>query len=204
MNFLKLLPLGLLWGCAYVGVELVPQKMQPLPDFAEVTMVSGNHTPFAVTDFEDVRPIQDRVGEAKTGLSNTTTPIVLQGSTSDYVRERIETGLRKRGVAIRADSSLQLRGRIVELWVNEIVDSKNTGTERSQCHVKLNLEFFGQTQKLPLWSGEIVVTAASKATFLDTTDLNGPMLESCMNEVLEKLVREEKFHSVTGISALKK
>lgn len=186
-------------SCAYTGIELVPEKMKPMVDFEKVTMVSGNKLVFDISKVTDERSEKGNIGFAKTGLSNIATPIVIQGGVEGYVQDRLVHGLKKRGVALRSDSNAQLRVKILDLKILEEIDGKGPA-ERSACQVKLQLNMHLNNDPLPQWTGEIAVKAHSKGTILDATDLGGPMLESCMNEFVEKLIREPKFQSLIGIS----
>lgn len=200
MSLFKIMALSLLVSCAsYSSLTLAPSKMLPLEDFDTVTMGEMHRVPFKLGEFNDKRADPNVVGMAKTGLSNITTPVHIDGGSVVYLKERLESGLRKRGLLISGASEATLSGSILDMWVDEVVDTKHTGTERSQCRMKVALEFSPKDDaQSGRWSGVVEVVAASKSTFLDTTDVNGPMLESCMNELLEKLMREEKFQKVAG------
>lgn len=192
------LTLMLLASCAtYERLELVSDKLKPLADFASVTTVSGNKLLFKVGEFIDSRKIKDRVGMAKTGLSNTATPIVMQEGSVAYVQARLDSGLKKRGFSLPKDQSNVLKGEIQELWVSE--HAASNGTEFSQCNIALALNLYVDGSSVAKWSGTTSVEARSKGTILDVTDTNGAMLESCMNEAIEKLIRDEKFKNLTGI-----
>lgn len=186
-------------SCAYTGVELVPEKMKPMVDFEKVTMVSGNKLAFDITQITDERGEKGNIGFAKTGVSNVATPINIQGGVEEYVKGRLVNGLKKRGVALRPQSEAELRIKILDLKILEEIDGQGPA-ERSACVVKLQLNMHFNQDPLPKWTGEIAVKANSKGTIFDATDLGGPMLESCMNEFVEKLIREPKFQGLTGIS----
>lgn len=199
MKLLKYCLCLLVVSCAYSGVELVPDKMKPMVDFEKVTMVGGNALAFDITTVSDGRSDKSNIGFAKTGLSNVATPINIQGGVETYVKSRLVSGLKKRGVSLRADSAAELRVKILELKLTEEIDGQGPA-ERSVCQVKLQLDMHFDKEPLPKWSGEVAVKANSKGTIFDATDLGGPMLESCMNEFVEKLIREPKFQALTGIA----
>lgn len=199
MKLLKYCLCLLVVSCAYTGVELVPDKMKPMVDFEKVTMVGGNALAFDITTVSDGRSDKSNIGFAKTGLSNAATPINVQGGVETYVKSRLVSGLKKRGVSLRADSAAELRVKILELKLTEEIDGQGPA-ERSVCQVKLQLDMHFDKEPLPKWSGQVAVKANSKGTIFDATDLGGPMLESCMNEFVEKLIREPKFQALTGIA----
>lgn len=198
MKFINILFICLVAvSCAYTSMELVPDKMQPLDDFSTITMVSGNSLIFAVDAVEDLREVQDKVGLGKTGASNLPTPITVQNGAAVYVQLKLRQGLKKRGISLQEESENKLKTKIHELWVGEMKDGK-VG-EKSYCKVRLELELHIPGEVNPKWHGDLSVQASSNGTLLDATSLNGRMLESCMNEAIEKLIREEKFQQLSGI-----
>ncbi len=193
-----ILSLVFLTSCAYTSMELIPEKMRPLEDFGTKTMVSGNTLIFSIAKVVDERQDTSSVGLGKTGASNLATPIHVQGGATHYVSYKLENGLKQRGISLNAKSENKLVTRIDELWVGEMVDGK-VG-EKSYCKIKLHFDLFLADETLAKWSGDISVSASSNGTLFDATSLNARMLESCMNELLEKLIREPSFQTITGLS----
>ena len=172
--------------------------MKPLEDFSTKTMVNGNTLIFAIGDVSDKRQDTSSVGAGKTGVSNLATPIHVQGGATNYVAIKLTQGLKQRGISLTPTSDNILKTRIDELWVGETSDGK-VG-EKSYCKIKLHFDLLIGNELPAKWSGEVSVAASSNGTLLDATSLNAKMLESCMNEALEKLIREPNFQSLTGIS----
>tara|TARA_R110000868_G_scaffold61524_2_gene186942 strand:- start:2128 stop:2724 length:597 start_codon:yes stop_codon:yes gene_type:complete len=193
-----ILSLLIVTSCAYTSMELIPEKMQPLEDFGAKTMVNGNTLIFSIEKVVDERQDRNSVGLGKTGVSNLATPIHVQGGATNYVSVKLINGLKQRGISLTPSSENKLITRIDELWVGETSDGK-VG-EKSYCKIKLHFDLFLAGETLAKWSGDVSVSASSNGTLLDATSLNAKMLESCMNELLEKLIREPSFQNITGIS----
>ncbi|HXH75939.1 MAG TPA: hypothetical protein VNJ08_13290 [Bacteriovoracaceae bacterium] len=184
-------------SCASKKLIYNPNELKPLSEMSKVTSIKINGFSIAVEPFVDLREIRDSAGRGYTGMFNTETPAYLEGGIEAYVQNRLLQGFQKRGLRVDQTSEYLLRGKIVEFWIDE--QTTGMSPEQSVCYVKFDMALFKKGNAVPEWYGITWVKAASKATFLDTTNENGHTMDSCMNIVLEKFIREKNFQQITGI-----
>lgn len=144
-----------------------------------------------IKNFKDLRKKGNQIGEMKSGMSNKLTPIELDRDLGRYLQDDFEKGFIKRGLIFSGKKSLILRGEIERFWVEEV--SKNYGVEHSQCQIQLSFELIEKKSQFVKWQGSYNSKLLAKGTIGDTSSNNAPTLKSCVNEVVEKLVRDPKF-----------
>lgn len=199
---LALLLTVLFTSCATKVVIIKTEGLVPLKDFAKVTYVSGNDFDFKMGTFSDERQIKDSIGIAHTGARDEKTPIQSDIPLTDYVSSRLNSLMEKRGFIIKDESQYTLSGEIKEFWISETAGA--IFDERSHCNVKLAIALKTEKKGAVNWLGEFSVKATSKSTIGDTTTLDGNMMESCMNLIVEKIIRDPRLQNLARIRLINK
>jgi hypothetical protein len=144
--------------------------------------------------------VQDKVGNAKTGLGNTDTPILLYGGVEKYMTQRFSDGFKKRDIQISSTSPYQFQGVIKKLWINEI--APGVSPQSSECELQIEITLTPKDPKMAKmwWSG--TTSAQGTKNVFNTTSSDGPVLDACVNEALEKFIHNEKMQKALGLELI--
>lgn len=198
----RLLLLGLaliLSACAQKKIILDSSNMVPLKQLeSSMTKLKGD---LSILSFADHRTKKDTVGIAVTGVNNIETPIYLDISPEEYVKRRFVIGLTKRGIDVTSASKYGLKGNIKKLWVWEHVEGGPA--QNSECEVEIEFDIISTETKAVKYHGNFSVNALGTNNIIDTTDSDGPVLESCMSMLIEKFVQDSKIQKFLGFEVLK-
>jgi len=104
-------------------------------------------------------------------------------------------------VDVVGSSDYALRGVIKKLNVWE--QANGWQPEYSNCDVDIDFEIVTARQKELVYYGTIFSNAMGTNSIIDTTDSNGPVLNSCMEYVVEKLVNDQKLRNLLGFKVPK-
>ncbi len=204
---MKNLPLLLLFmtaltSCASHDLILKKEKLTPFKQFSRVTKVATDGFSIHVEKFVDKREKRESVGEGITGFFSELTPIQFEDSLESFVLAQMKSGLKERGFSVSSvtGGDFDLKGEIEEFWIEET--TVGLGPEEAECRVKMNLALWDRVKSTPLWNGSFRVKLNSGGKMWDGGEKFAPTVASCMNEVLEQLIRKKNFQEATGIRVL--
>jgi len=181
--------LVLLSSCAHKNYVLEKEKVVPFKEFSKVTNFVD--TPQILSlQLVDARENKDMLGMAKTGVSYTSTPLITPEGASVYLKAYFENALTQRGLEITDLAESELEIVINTLWVDELQE-KFKG-ERAKCNVEIDV--FAK-KGLNSFKGSYWTKITSAGGLGDGTDQLAPTLASCLNEVVEKIVADQKLVS---------
>lgn len=190
----------LLSSCASKELVLKSQELKPLKSLekvAPVTMVKGD---LNILKFADNRQDKKTIGTAATGFFNVETPIYLDTPVEDFIKDRFSKQLAKRGVEVAGHSKYAFRGAVKRLWISETTNSWSP--EHSLCQIELEFEIVTSKSKIPVYKGVISSSAAGTDFAFETTDSNGPLLESCANNLAEEFVKHDDLRKFLNIKKM--
>ncbi|GIL16797.1 MAG: hypothetical protein BroJett040_05480 [Oligoflexia bacterium] len=180
-------------GCA-TGKEVIKSdSIQPLNSLKYLISNVQVRGALLVGKFRDDRPTDERNWVAYTGMFNQETPLELDVSVSDFVQKRIQAGLQRRGIDVLGSSRFILMGSIKKLKVWE--NTNGWTPESSGCVLELDFFIFNSDRRL-IYKGMASAMATGVNNILDTTDSNGPVLETCMQIAVDKIVDDSQFKAV--------
>ena len=175
-------------ACAQKEIVLKSTEMFPLRQLEKSVPVTPIKGDLKVLLFVDQRSSKASFGIAKTGMFNLETPIYMDISAEEYVKNRFISGLSKRGVDVVSDSNYAIQGNIKKLWVWEYANGLMP--EHSNCEIEIEFEIFSNKDKVLRYHGSVSSNATGTDSILDTTDSDGPILEICMNYIVEKFAQD--------------
>lgn len=187
-------------ACAQEKVVLNSSKMVPFKRLESTIAITKLKGDLNVLSFTDQRKVTNSVGVAKTGLVNIETPIYLDMSPEEYVKNRFSSGLAKRGITV-GNAKYGVRGNIKKLWVWEQVEGLRP--EASSCEMEIEFEIVSVKENDVRFRGVVSSNAMGSDGIIDTTHSNGAVLEFCMNYVLEKFVQDPKLRGFLGFEIAK-
>lgn len=191
----------LLSACAQKTVTLNSSEMVPFKRLESTLTEAKLKGDLNVISFSDQRLKSGKaVGVAKTGLANIETPIYLDLTPEEYVKNRFISGLAKRGIKV-GNSKYGVRGNIKKLWVWEHVEGLRP--EASSCEMEIEFEIVSVKENDVRFRGVVSSNAMGSDGIIDTTHSNGAVLEFCMNYALEKFVQDPKLQSFLGFTVTK-
>lgn len=180
----------LLSSCAQQRIVL-SEKMKPFEGLDQTSAIPHATLPIKIMTVSDSRANAFALGEARTGARFKKTPVVSENGPENFVRSYLEKGLREREVLIvEQDQKVELNVSIHELWVEEVLEKFEP--EKAKCRV--SLEIHGVKNKED-YTGKFWTEVMSPGDLGDATEKLQPTLASCMNAVVEKIVKDKKFAS---------
>lgn len=183
-------------SCAQQQVTLRSAALEPMDQLESKQPFTKLAGTVAIGELRDERDNTDEIGTAVTGMLNEETPIKLDVPANEYVRDRFVNGFAKRGIEIGGDPKHELKATIRKLRVWE--DANAVSLESSRCEVEIGYEVVSRAKAEPVYRGTVTAQAEGTYNFLDTTDSNGAVLESCMTGVVEKLAQNSGLRAALG------
>ena len=175
-------------ACAQKEIVLKSAEMVPLQQLEKSIPLTHIKGDLEVLLFADQRSSKATFGIAKTGIFNFETSIYMDISAEEYVKNRFISGLSKRGVDVVSDSDYAIQGNIKKLWVWE--NANGLMLEYSNCEIEIEFEILSKKDKVLRYHGSVSSNATGTNSILDTTDSDGPILEICMNYIVEKFAQD--------------
>jgi hypothetical protein len=185
----------LLGACAQkAAVTINPQEFTILPKLATLTKAKPGAT-LAVSEFLDTRRDQSNIG-----LSQKKTPILLAGGVEKYMTQRFIEGLEKRNIQVTDAAAYTVKGTIKKLQVNELAPGFSPQSSQCELDLRLSLQPKDSHQSTYWWEG--TTSAQGTKNVFNTTSSDGPVLDACVNEAIEKFLHNEKIQKALGIQLL--
>ena len=188
---MKYLLLAGLVSCSVAQVNLNSNEILPYKESSQVTRVQEKLKPIRINSVKDNR--EEKIfGHAFTGVQYTKTPILFEKSADDIVKDLIADSLEARNIIVHDEAqTATLDIEINQMWVEEVIEEFQP--EKAKCNLDLSFHITTDNKK---WSGEFQTEFISGGDLSDGTERLAPTLASCFNELVEKLVSDEKFLSV--------
>jgi hypothetical protein len=168
----------------------------PLRQFSTLAVKAKNNPSISILNFRDARVVKSSVGRAMTGFSNEDTPIVTDPPIEAFLKSRLAQNFSVRGFSVSDTAMWGMAGVIKLLWVYE--DTHILTGETSRCQLELEFEIIyretGEVRRKGLISSEAIGTNS----VMDTTDSNGPALETCISYAVNKFIEDPENAALIG------
>lgn len=177
-------------SCAKVNlVKIQKEELNAYSEFNRITFASSETASFEIVDVIDARIDKDHIGEALVGIYFEKTPVALYKDTSSFIKDYFYSSLSARNFTLVEGSENQVTIIINKLWVDELIEKFKP--ERAKCVVDLsfNMKNAKGESSIKLWN-----TVISKGDLGDATEKLAPTLASCLNEAVEKLVKNNTLY----------
>jgi uncharacterized lipoprotein YajG len=187
---MKFFILFLMFSCAQQQLVLQSQEVTPFTEFSKKSRTGEGLKTIAVNSVRDNREVQNEkiVGNALTGVKYSNTPIELNISAHQYLKEYMIGALIDRGFSVDDSDGVKLDVVINDLWVEELIEKYLP--EKAKC--KANITVYLKEGKRS-WNGNYWTEIISPGDLSDGTEKLAPTLGSCLNEIVEKLANDKSF-----------
>ncbi|WP_413291404.1 hypothetical protein [Bdellovibrio sp. HCB337] len=184
-------------GCALKELHVDTNKTQPLRSLSGKTGFTKVTGALTIGEIRDHRPEQKVIGQAKTGMFNTVTPIYLDIPAKDYVGEKLKRGLTARGLKVDGKNKYVLNGFIKKLTLGEFADGWSP--EYAECYLSLDFNIYSSSTNQLTYSGTVEASVNGTNSAIDSTDSIGPALDTCMEYAVEKILNQDTLINAIGI-----
>ncbi|MDP7319667.1 MAG: YajG family lipoprotein [Bacteriovoracaceae bacterium] len=186
----KLFCLILLVGCASKVILLKEQELLPYKESAQVTRLDKVNKALFIAQVRDKRE-EKTFGHGYTGVRYDKTPVIFDVGINNLVQEHVVDALEIRNIMVKPGSDLKMTIDVHELRVDEIIEKFQP--EKAKCKIKMT--FHVESEKIK-WSGNFWTSFTSAGDMSEGTERLAPTLGSCFNEIIEKLVNDNKFQEL--------
>lgn len=184
----------------YIVSEVESSKL----DGQKITYLRGGKLKLFIAPFDDVRKVQDRIGQVSTGIGNIATPVQLEKKDlGDYTTRFFTKGMINRGMQMAKESEADfvLKAKIGDLWLREV--ATEFGTEAIECSASIDYTLLNAKDQKMAWNGKMSLSYRHAGKAFDTTVVTSEALGACVNQLLERLITLKKFQSLLGIEVVK-
>ena len=182
--------LVLLTSCATKSILISQNQLLPYKEANQLTKLENISKPISLT-IVDIKNLSQNLGVGYTGVTYDKTPIQFEGDPQSVLSAFFISALEMRNLVLSETSNVKMEIHINELTVNEVIQ-KFQG-EKAGC--KVNATFYVEDANNK-WSGSYWTEFLSASDLREGTERIAPTLASCLNEVVEKLVNDEKFLNI--------
>lgn len=190
MKILNLLLLVILTGCAADSYVLKKKNLLPYKESSQITKFRQEAPLVELISVDDTRSNQ-KIGFAFTGVEYKQTPIYLESSISNLVSEYLSSALEVRNIELVKSSKIQMNVQIKKFRVFEVIEKMQP--ERAKCELELSFKIANGSKN---WSGSYLTEFLSGGDMTDATERLAPTMASCLNDLIEKMVNDEKFLNI--------
>lgn len=194
--------LTLLASCASVKkVTLEKDSLIPMQQYSKTSTVVTDGLTLELGNFQDLRSNEinkKHIGKTYTGFGDEPTPVEFENTLEEVLKEQVKDGLKKRGISISSIGEFTLNAGIEKYWLEEI--TKGLGPREYECTVKIKFDLQSNENSGTKWFGSFSSKVSSGTQSQEGLDKKSSTLASCMNQILEALIQEEKFQEITRIS----
>ena len=185
-----LLLLAVVTSCAQPKLYLNEKEAVPLKEYSKKTKIRSSKS-INIKLITDARKDKKYIGLAKTGVSYSPTPLELTKPFETYLKSYLSNAFMERGAMVDALGEIELEFVVNEFWVDELIEKYQP--EKAKCRTNITVyTSVGSTN----WSGNFWTEIISPGDLTDATERLAPTLASCMNEIVEKLVKDETFRAI--------
>lgn len=173
-------------------VVLDNTKMIPFKDETKVTVLSKQVKALQIVSVIDQRDMA-HIGEARTGFRYKKIPVYLSQELKTFLEQKLVSEFSQRGVTLTTEEApLKLIVTVNSFWVEEYFPEKKAA-EAARCNVNLNFDIQGASRKFLMNAWQ---EYTSPGKFINGTDLLAPTLATCLNDVIEQVIKNPKFNKV--------
>jgi hypothetical protein len=194
MKMMLMLMALLLVSCAKSTVTIKKKLPAPYKDFASVTPVYQNTVSIQIKEVMDLRKNTTQIGVARTGMQYQKTPIQAPEQLESYLAKYFFEAFADRKLKMQeSDAEYNMTIKVNELWLEE---KAKVAPEVVNCSANFTFELErtnNSKRKKKSWKGNIWTEMVSPGDMADGTTKIGPTFASCLNSVVEKLMRTKKF-----------
>jgi hypothetical protein len=180
----------LLTSCATKTILIGQSQLLPYKEANQLTKLE-NISKAVDLKIVETKNLSKNLGVGYTGVTYDKTPIQFEGDPQRALSAFFTSALEMRNISLNAASGVKMEIHINELTVNEVIQ-KFQG-EKAGC--KVNATFYVEDANTK-WSGKFWTEFLSASDLREGTERIAPTLASCLNEVVEKLVKDEKFLNI--------
>lgn len=178
-------------ACSMAKVEINSNDLLPYKESSQVTKLSQQLKPVRIDMVEDKREDKS-FGFAYTGVQYVKSPVEMGVPLDMLMKDLTTDAFEKRNLVIdNRPESLGMEIEVNKFWVEEVIEEFQP--EKARCKVDLAFHINGEKSK---WSGQYWTEFTSAGDLSDGTTRLAPTLASCFNEVMEKLVNDNKFQEI--------
>ena len=187
MQKLSLLVALILTGCATKSHLLNQADLLPYQDSSQLTKVNLEDSLLEISEIVDERD-DLIIGHAYTGVEYLKTPVYFKKEMSQFMMDYLISSFEARNLEVVKESSKKLRVLIKKFKVYEVLEKFHL--EKAKCEVEIGFELAVGGN---VWSGNYRTDYLSGGNLDDGSDKLAPTVASCMNDLMESLVNDEKF-----------
>ncbi len=139
------------------------------------------------------------VGEAKTGWSNKSTPIVVEAPVDSLVTRAFRKAFEKVGFSVvnqEYSADLTFKGRINSFWVQEF--TTGVAPEHTEADAEFDVALFEKASEKPIWYDVKWSHVKSQSTTINITPENWKKLHQALNEVIKAVLKDPEFNAALG------
>jgi len=193
---LGIILLTTLLGCASTQqITLSSDELKPLKQYAKITSVTTDGFSVDIAQVTDLRENQKNIGLAYTGFTDNKTPVDFHVPLGSLVKEHLKKAFKQRGIGVSTTGEYILSAQIEKFWLEEI--TKGLGPREYECEVKMNFNINTKGQVKSQWSGSFWSKITSGTQNQEGLDKKSATIASCLNQVVEKLIRDKPLQSLT-------
>lgn len=177
-------------GCASESIHLQSIESTPFKAASPAGIARG--VKLAVSDFSLATGKPARtVGEAKTGMFNIATPVVVDQPVNALVKDAVANGLNAAGVMLLSPSEADFRvdGTVEKLWVDEY--ATGWSMEYAKAHVKFEIYVHNSKGDI-VWAKSLEQFKASGKS-ADATADDLPTLKLALEEAVRLFIEDAGF-----------
>ncbi len=179
-----------LGSCATSKIPISNEELLPYKEANQLTKLGQLTKAIHLKNVELKNP-SESLGIGHTGVTYDRTPIVFASQPSEALRSFLTRALEMRNVLLDNEAETVMEVYFEEVKVNEVIE-KFQG-EKAKCSVKANFFIEDKNKK---WSGKFFAEFLSASDLREGTERLAPTLASCLNEVVEKLINDNKFKDI--------
>jgi hypothetical protein len=195
---LRLLLLLTISACASSRYDLRRDDLALLPEHQQSPGWTANTArPIFVDSLEDNRPIKNQIGEIKSGLLKSPTPVYLDQQLPYFVKNELSKAIFRRNIPIavvKEDAPFILKGSIEQFWVSEYAPI--LGKQQAICQMKLDLALFKRGSQRPRWYGVTWVKVVSPQEIWDASQYAEAVVGSCFDEFAKNLFKSRELRAL--------
>lgn len=181
-------------GCAskisMVKIDYLTENT-PVP-----TISNSNVFSVHVVQFSDNRKESEPnvIGEAKTGIFNKSTPIVIDTRLDSLITGFFEEAFIQMGFKVldtETDADLIFKGRINKFWLQEFA----TGFSKEHCEgtVELDVAIFADNVSEPIWFDVKNSTIITNKSMFDISAQDERIINETLNDAIRMVIEDAEF-----------
>jgi hypothetical protein len=184
---MRILILLILASCSTSNYLLKEKDILPYKETNNLTRSNQELKAFKINVIKDMRR-DVSFGNAYTGVKYQKTPIVMNSTVQTFTKVFFNSAFAMRNIHTSEDAQINLNIDIKEIWVEEVIEKFQP--EKAKCRVEMIFHIDSPKKQ---WNGSYWTEFLSAGDLSDGTERLGPTLASCLNQLVEKLVNDDKF-----------